>query len=282
MTTTATSTLGVTWFLASISLSGLFVISLAGTLLPLVLARRLRSNALFPLADSFAAGVLCSAAFIHLLPDANEILQQLKVDYPIGGALAVAGATAVLVIDSCSTTPSPRHTTYVLASALIVHALLEGLALGASALRRHTFAAILVAVLLHKAFAAMSLGAALASADVPKRTITTVAVVFAATTPASAISALALVRNILQPTQARIVSAVLTALSAGVFAYVALAELLQHRAHAATSVAHSPLPPPCAYGSVETNSAPKRPNEQLRAGVFVFAAAVMSILALWT
>lgn len=300
--------------LAFTSLSGLFVVSLSGALLPIVLARRFGKYAIFPIADSFAAGILCSAAFIHLLPDATEELQPLNIKYPVAGALAVFGAIGVHLLDVCSTSTSTNHTSYVLASALTVHALLEGLALGAGALKQHTFIAIFAAILLHKAFAAMSLGAALSSSSLSKRSYFIIAVVFAAVTPLSALSALLLVRNILVPSHARFVSASLTAVSAGVFAYVALAELLQNRAHATTSLSnlpsssspsssssshnydsihinrgHESIPLTNNYAKLNTHSTPNastnrmnQPSESLRATVFVAAAIIMAILGLWT
>jgi len=303
--------------LASFSLASLFLVSLVGALAPLFLAQRLHDSNFFRLADSFAAGVLASAAFVHLLPSAIETLNLAlpDIDYPIAGGFALCGAIVVYLVDALADSPAPANTGYVLASALSLHAFLEGLALGASVMRRHTFAAILTAVLLHKGFASASLGAALVGAGVPLRNCAVIGITFASITPIAAICALLVVRSVLEPANAQIISAALSAASAGIFAYVAFAELIQNRQHHVASSSNATIPSPCvsnslprpSYGAL--SSAQRRangsagrelcsPKEEMgavvpvgsvckkcapaRAVVFVFAAAGMSVLAIWT
>lgn len=296
---------------ALVCISLLFCVSLACALAPLRLSQQLHSRRLFLLTDAFAAGVLSSAAFVHMLPSASVHLSHHA--YPWAGLLALAGAATVHTLEAAAGDAQSKggvgvghrsRTGAALAGALSVHALLEGLALGASTLRRRTFGAILLAIALHKAFAALSLGAALATSGLSDWTSSRLALVFAANTPVGALLGLIVVRAALTPAVAKTASAGLTAVSAGVFAYVAFAELLplrgerdarkdgegvgarggvhgeatrNERANAAGALRYGA----CASPRRRAEPAVMPQDELVRAVVFIAAAAAMSVLAIW-
>lgn len=312
--TAATAAASVPLGFAAGCVTVLFFVSLAGVLTPLLLSETHNSPRLFFMSDAFAAGVLSSAAFVHLLPSATVRLSHFA--YPWAGLLALGGAATVHVVDVLTAGAHPKvgsrqpvRASLALAAALSVHAFLEGLALGASTLRSQSFGAILIAIALHKAFAALSLGAALSSSGTEWWWATTLAFVFAGSTPIGALGGLALVHTALSPVEAKTASAALTAVSAGVFAYVAFAELLP------ITNSHEPAPETGAaadeftslrsngiangnanggtngtgallYGAVASPHGGTKPiveawDEIARAVVFVAAAAAMSVLAIW-
>lgn len=260
----------------------LFCVSLLCALLPLQLSGSFKKDEhVNRLADTFAAGILASAAFVHLLPAATA---KLTTQYPVAGALAILGVGAMHLQHALPYPNNSRTTNaFALVAALLVHAALEGLALGASASQRGTFAALLAAVLAHKAFVALSLGAALAGAACSHITATILAFTFSAISPLSACFALAFVRFLLKAHTAHTVAAALSAISAGVFAYVAFVDLLPHPSRQMpqpslpkydTIDAHVPLTPILAP--------PPPPNARaVEPFVFAAAAAAMAALALW-
>lgn len=169
---------------------------------------------------------------------------------------------------------------YVLAAALSLHSLVEGLTLGASILRSARFVAILAAIVAHKTFAAMSLGTSLTTivtnspgSRAARNAAMATAFGFAALTPVGALIGVAAVTNWLNSRNASIVSAGLNSLSAGIFVYVAFVEMLAEDFR-------------CGEEG-EPHGGGKRDNEQeddavQRALVFVASAAAMSLLAIWT
>lgn len=306
--------------LAVLALLGLFVVSLVGGLLPQVVKSRLsNSKSFLRVADVCAAGILASAAFVHLLPDATESLQILNTDYPAAGAFVLVGATAMYFLDVFA---HPGNSGYVLAVALSGHALIEGLALGASAVKHNTFSTILFAILFHKAFGAFALSSALVGAGVESHECAACALIFALVTPLGALTALIFVRQALEEHSGKLVSAVLTAVSAGIFAYIALAELLPDKHSNASEndmqktqkqqQQQQELPltvKSTTYGSTKITTTSKPSNKQSRelicacnsilnrnrysdetrpvseklcACVFLTSASAMSVLARWT
>jgi zinc transporter ZupT len=158
---------------------------------------------------------------------------------------------------------------YVLAAALSFHSLMEGMALGASRPSQSQFLALLAAILTHKFFAAFALGNSLsiaASTIQGKKPAMSAAVGFALTTPIGAIFGMALSSSIL-PQAGRVVSAGLSSVSAGIFLYIALVELVAEDLR-------------CEGMRHSEEVDPDNNDALLRTAIFVAAATVMSLLAL--
>lgn len=278
--------------IALVAILLVFLSALAGALLPLyILAKSNPTTSLLRLGNSFAAGILSSAGLVHLLPSGDRALRSLfpHIRYPFAGPFALLGVAAVFLLDhlirrNIPPTQPPRQSlliphpspsnppistvsatvTYILAAALSLHSLIEGLTLGASVIRTPQFLAVLSAIVAHKTFAAISLGTSLAGMVLshPRRGVKTAAVItavtFALLTPIGAAVGLAMVR-VLDERHGSVVSAALNCVSAGVFLYVAFVELLGEELKAEEKSAEGGR---CAL-------------------VFVVAAALMSLLAVW-
>lgn len=269
---------------AMFALASLFVVSLFAAVMPLALRQKLPpSHPFFRISDAFAAGVLVAAAMVHLLPDAAESLPD---NFPFTEALAVVGAGLMYALDVLTANTS---SSYILATALGGHSVLEGLALGAAAGagRVALFSEVYLAIALHKAFAAFALGATLAADAIPKREASLICLAFAAASPVAAIAALIVVRYAVAAQQTGVVTGALTSLSAGVFLYIAFAELLHKRQNC--GAAGHVLPN--SYGAINDPKDPSyriapdpltRQDAVLRVSAFAVGAAGMSILAIWS
>lgn len=294
-----------------LTIAFIIVVALSGTLSPLLLQRSARRvRALFLLGDAFAAGILASAALVHLLPAAHDSFRKYvpNVEYPLAGMFALFGACAVYILDHIvtgNTEKSAKSSSamlgYVLGATLSFHAFVEGVALGASVIRRALFASIFAAILVHKFFAALSLGFSLARmvhVDSTARThALLMAVMFALVTPVGAFFGMVIVAQVLSKNLAQVVTAALAAISAGVFLYIALVELLEDAhgtAYESTINSSETIPlvtdsadgthhhhshAPSARADYETH---RHSHSRLNAAVFLLSASAMSMLAIWT
>lgn len=280
----------MTVLLALISLTAIFASALMGGLAPLLVSTP--SARLMRLGNSFAAGILASVALVHLLPAAHDAVLAARGPrpFPLDGAATLAGTCAVFLLDIVLRArtrptmtssedepllPSKRNghlgVAAVLAGSLCVHAIVEGLSLGAMLSDSRRFAMISAAVLAHKVFAALALGSSLAGAveksvegrQEAKRAALATAVLFACLTPLGALVGVLLVS--VAGFQATLGAALLNCVSAGVFVYVALVDLLAEELRA-----------------VSESRCEREADVGVRAGVFVVAAGAMTVLGVWT
>lgn len=87
-----------------VAMASILVCSVAGVAIPLV-CRRLRSDGgAFSLAKAFAAGVILSTGFVHMLPEAVESLSDPSLpEFPFSGFAAMMAALGTLVLDFVGT-----------------------------------------------------------------------------------------------------------------------------------------------------------------------------------
>ncbi|CAN8063471.1 unnamed protein product [Agarophyton chilense] len=274
---------------ASLTVLAVFVLALSGSLVPVLYASPSSHVIALRLGNAFAAGFLVAAALVHILPPAIiSLSENVATRYPLGGFLALLAICVVFMLDlfarhmqTVQTTlpfhshrpPSSAHSpavAIVLAVSLSFHSFLEGVSLGVSRSDSSSFTALSVAILVHKLFAALALGSALTiSADgrpeLQKRSVY-MCLFFAAVTPLGALSGIALLHVL--PDHATVVLVpVFNLLSAGVFLYVGMVELLADEFRSASKPGYTDLNPHHSLCSL---------------AVFVLAAAAMSLLALWT
>lgn len=76
----------------------MFIVSLAGVGLPFM-QREYKETDLVCTAKSCSAGVMLSLALVHLLGEANEMLEEEGPDFPLSYALTTAGVVLVLAIE---------------------------------------------------------------------------------------------------------------------------------------------------------------------------------------
>jgi zinc transporter 1/2/3 len=230
-------------------LLALFVTALLCGALPL----RGRGNAprLLEWGNAFAAGVFLGAGFVHMLPDATAAWARLGWHYPIGELLAAAAIVFMLLFEHVlppedahhamhapsvhrfgeHDAPMPSPAVYATLTALGVHALLEGLALGAQRELRGALV-IFAAILAHKSMEGFALGVSLARGAVAGSRATSLLALFAAATPVGIVAG-ATVDALSGPTGLACEAAFLS-LAAGTFAYVATLDILREEFHAPT------------------------------------------------
>ena len=126
----------------------------AGGALPLLRRDAARSDRLLGWGNAFAAGVFLAAGIVHMLPEADRVWIGLGWDYPVAFALAGFAFAFMLLVEHVLL-PEQAHeevhapsgerfariaehhpdvlSAYAVLTALSIHALLAGLALGAEA-----------------------------------------------------------------------------------------------------------------------------------------------------
>jgi zinc transporter 1/2/3 len=254
-------------------LLALLVVAIACGALPL---RRRGAEAagshLLEWGNAFAAGVFLGAGFVHMLPDANATWQALGWNYPIGMLLAAAAIVLMLLFEHVLPPEAAHHamhapstdrfgahragesapTVYAILTALSIHSLLEGLALGAQRDLRSALV-IFAAILAHKSMEGFALGVSLARGAAVPRPGALLAL-FAAATPVGIVAG-AMVGALEGPVSLACEAAFLS-LAAGTFAYVATLDILREEFH--------------------------EPGGRLAKWLWVVAGAgVMALLALW-
>lgn len=97
-----------------ISIVVIFITSVIGISLPVLLARYFQGKPLYDkavlLIKCFAAGVILSTSLVHVLPDAFDALSDCQVashhpwkDYPFAGLVTLIGALTALLVDITAT-----------------------------------------------------------------------------------------------------------------------------------------------------------------------------------
>ena len=227
----------------------LLVALLATALLCGMLPLRGRGNAprLLEWGNAFAAGVFLGAGFVHMLPDATAVWDQLGWTYPIGTLLAAAAIVLMLLFEHVLPPEDAHHAlhapsahrfghdaqvgsraVYAILVALSIHSLLEGLALGAQDELRSALV-IFAAILAHKSMEGFALGVSLARCSLPGVRAPALLALFAAATPVGIVAG-ATVGTLDGPTRLACEAAFLS-LAAGTFAYVATLDILREEFH---------------------------------------------------
>ena len=222
--------------------------------------------------NAAAAGIFLGAGFVHMLPDANAVWSQLGWHYPIGMLLAAAAIILMLLFEHVLPPEDAHHAmhapstdrfgargehagsaVYAILTALSIHSVLEGLALGAQRELRSVLV-IFAAILTHKSMEGFALGVSLARSAEPAPRAAALLALFATATPAGIVAGAA-AGALAGPTRL-VCEATFLSLAAGTFAYVATLDILREEFH--------------------------EPGGRLVKWVWVVAGAgVMAVLALW-
>nr|GMD33056.1 zinc transporter 5-like [Ipomoea batatas] len=192
---------------------------------------------LFFIIKAFAAGVILSTGFIHVLPDAFESLTSpcLKENpwgkFPFSGFVAMVAAIATLIVDTnlavwVKQLKMSHSHIMVLELGIIVHSVIIGIAVGASE-SPQTIRPLVAALTFHQFFEGMGLGGCIAQAKFKTRAVALMAFFFSLTTPIGIAIGLGItnVYDENSPT-ALIVEGILNSASAGILIYMALVDLL--------------------------------------------------------
>jgi zinc transporter 1/2/3 len=191
--------------------------------------------------NAFAAGVFLGAGLIHLLPDADAAWSTLGYGYPAAFGLAGLAFALMLLVEHVllpesahemvhapageSFTPTAGLKAYAVLTALSVHSLLAGLALGAEH-ELNTALVLFAAILAHKSAAGFALGVSLVRSRMPRARAWGLLSLFAVATPLG-IAIGTGVGEVLEGRTARLLEASFLSVAAGTFAYVAIVDILR-------------------------------------------------------
>lgn len=305
-------------FLAAFIIFIIFLSALFGTLFPFFSSYATNSN-FTSFGNALSAGFLISTALVHLIPEASIPLHHAFPSYPVSGLLVVFGIVSVFTVENITRKHLQQHQSnsnsssntsqliaIVLAITLSFHSFIEGLTLGAAISKPKRFIAVSTAILAHKFFAALTLGNSLSAATngqaaetISKISAICAGIFFALVTPAAAFVGAVLVESWID-SESNFVAG-LDCVSAGVFLYIGLVEILANEFQ--ESDGHSEHLPfinttqEKIYGTIQepTTEGQSSAKAQViqtedeeddvttnKAMAFVVAAGVMSALAVWT
>lgn len=199
----------------------IFVTALGGGLIPLLFPElhedRLR------IFVALGAGLLLGMAFLHMIPEAAEIIPHAFGFWFLGGFLLLFILERFIMVHPCEEQTCDYHSIGVAAfMGLSVHGLIEGFALASSLYISRLGPLVLVAILAHKAPQGFALTSILQMAGRSKRAILLFAIGVAATAPLGAAAAFSLLYFDDLPKSA----GALLAMSGGTFLYIGACHLL--------------------------------------------------------
>jgi len=224
----------------------ILVAGAAGAVLPILRRASARSDRLLGWGNAFAAGVFLAAGVIHLLPDADRLWADLGWRYPMAFLLAVLAFALMLLVEHVLlpedaheevhapsserfTRLTERHhgalAAYAVLTALSIHALLAGLALGAQP--EFTRALVIsLAIIAHKSVEGLALGVSLVRSGLPRRQFGPLVALFASATPLGGLLG-ALLGEVFGGRAGATIEAALLSIAAGTFVYVATFDVLR-------------------------------------------------------
>lgn len=199
----------------------IFATALAGGVLPMLFTRA-REDGL-KLFVSLGAGLLLGMAFLHMLPEAAELVPHSFGSWFLVGFVLLLVLERFLMVHACEEHGCDYHTIGMAAFVgLTIHGVIEGFALASSIFVTQLGALILVAILAHKAPAGFALTSILKLSKKSSRQILYFVVGVALSGPLGMFLAYFILRNEKLPSTA----GVLLAMSAGTFLYIAACDLL--------------------------------------------------------
>ncbi len=202
-----------------VTVGTVFLLSLAGGLLPLV---RKWDRPTLRLLLAFGAGVLLAAAFFHMIPEAIHVLGESVGAWVLGGFLLIYVLERFVMVHPCGEEECEFHHIGIPAfCGMTVHALIDGLALGAGFAIPELTVAITAAILLHKLPSAVSLTGILLHCNYSRAKIAILMIAFSAAAPLGALLSFTVLS---QMSGELLLKGV--AVSAGTFIAIATADIL--------------------------------------------------------
>lgn len=204
----------------------IFLTSFAGGLFPLLFPRKNESH--LKVLISFGAGLLLSMAFLHMIPESAEMIGKRFGLWVLLGFGILYVMEKFVMVHACEENGCHYHTIGLAAFAgLTIHGLIEGLALGSSAMATELGPLVFIAIVIHKAPAGISLSSILSMAKKRKNQILAFLFGISVSGPLGIWAAYALMKD----AQYAEVSGALLALSGGTFLYIGACDLLPELHH---------------------------------------------------
>lgn len=218
----------------------------AGAALPLLRRDAAQNDRILGWGNAFAAGVFLAAGLVHMLPDADRGWASLGWDYPMAFVLAGFAFVFMLLVEHVLL-PEQAHqevhapsgerfariaeqhhdalAAYAVLTALSIHALLAGLALGAEADLARALV-ISIAIIAHKSAAGFALGVSLARSRIAAAQAWRLVALFALATPLGGLIG-ALVGASVEGRLGQTLEAGFLSVAGGTFVYVATFDILR-------------------------------------------------------
>lgn len=230
-------------------------VGLAGSLLPWILGRRVASNRVLALSDTFAGGILAGAGLIHLLGAGIDSFHAALpgLTYPLALLVAGVGFLLILLIEGVIVAghaghdaPAPQPASaaiqhemdwhpggmgsvthpVILLVVLSIHSIILGLALGSqSALAGAVI--VFLAIVAHKGAAGFALGVGYQRTGRTRRLALPQLSFFAAMTPLGIVVG-ASIGAVLTGGAGTLFEAVFDSLGAGTFLYIAMLDIIKN------------------------------------------------------
>jgi zinc transporter 1/2/3 len=213
----------------------IFCAGLAGGVLAARFEASVHRDTITRLANSFAGGVFLGAGLLHMITDAREKFGQAlpEVEFPLVALLAGVGFLIILLIDKVvirfghhASENFERGSVYpyVLMLALSVHSVIAGIALG---LEDETVLAttILIAVLAHKATAAMALAISFTRGQLEAARQRKLLLLFFTMTPVGVLIGTT-GAHFLEGADEALLEGIFDAIAAGTFLYISVVNIL--------------------------------------------------------
>lgn len=217
--------------LKSIAIVTTLFAALVGGYLPLWYKRQQRGQALLTQGYHFAKGIFLGAALMHLLPAAEIQFEKAypNWDYPLMGLVVLVTIFLLHAIEHYSINVLGRFaklstniTIYLLIFTLSIHSIIEGAALGVGGGLAEIMI-ILIAVLAHKSADAFALVINMQRRGFKTSIVHPVMVIFACMTPFGVLLG-SLINHLAAANDNNIMLALIDAITAGTFIYIACLE----------------------------------------------------------
>ena len=201
----------------------IFLTSIIGGILPLYVREARKKDLILKRFVSLGAGMLLGMAILHMLPEASRQLPESYAAWFLLGFVILLVLERFIMVHACEEDSCHYHTIGITAFVgLTVHGFIEGLALGSSMYVASLAPLVFVAIISHKIPSSFSLTSILAMSQSLKRT----QIIWFLIGVSISIPFGMFVAYFLLVQQTNAATAILIAVSAGTFLYIATCDLL--------------------------------------------------------
>ncbi|MBX3708238.1 MAG: ZIP family metal transporter [Gammaproteobacteria bacterium] len=203
----------------------IFLISITAAIYPLIKKKYAFKHAeSVELGEALASGIFLGAAFFHMLPDAVEMFEHIygTLSYPLPEAICILSFLLLLFLERLSLgnhgISSRNSIPYILALILIIHALIEGAALGIGSTLAETIM-LLIAIAAHKGSESFALSVTMLRHELPFKRTLLIIVFFSLMTPLG-ITIGTIINQFTFVRSGELIAATFNAFAAGTFLYI--------------------------------------------------------------